>query len=863
MTTLRPQSSSYLQSMLLGDQMELSPRPGMDDDIDIDLDLDPGPPNDQDNDYIIEDAKSENTAEHLGPSIEVGNDDVMHDGGHTFTDVQEQDVEFLDEELYDAHDRILTDDLSSRQQHSSEYDPNVATFGSSGTLYSRLNTSEDQSAAGGEQEINFAQDETYASENINSLTTDKEANESSPRGAEVALVVEQEPALNEHNSPKPDQGDRGHEQASSLDGHSAPSVPATGTNGNGEDDDALTDTYEEEGPDEPTDPHSGVAHIHPVVVIYEGNEISLFPPSKNDTSDTFFLPDESLARTNICDLFEAIRSVLAGSISEDDELDMTVDGLGLELSEDSIHARTTTLSQIVDLHVQLSHQDGIDEPDPLYVALTTKVRFSKRFNDIASAAAEGQGISQLPFWHNEGQDGGGFPTENTSHSEDTDRHSGWEADYSFHQDFQSPAGDSDNPDLTGSGRTGASPALASPPTATDQDLQKQSSAIRPAMPGTSHITESAEAAGDEIDETQNPSAKVENESFLKEDHPQDRSATTTNPVKAAQETLSHQAEDELHDDDLIDYDDDDDDDDDDGGAGQFHSTGSSTLQSDDRRTSNEAEYAAINAAASRRSSAGKSSHGGSKDPPKDEAQQGVDSDQPGVSGYDDDYGQYQDENDYEGRQQYGDEAEQTQSEVFEDPEQYPESAGPNEYTGFEESVENEFAVNNPEDWTPNAWRPGEQGIAGGNGEEYYQQENIREGGTETEQAEESRYVPEHANIDLHFDEEAEDNSAHGPLTEEANHPSGFHLTPVGVPALGDTNIVQHLRETGRSTKVEEDEALYDDEDGDVFGDALYDIDEAVGTSDGEQGASQTHRDSTKRSLDEIEAGEELEDDRQG
>src|SRR4051794_35452391 len=109
MTTLRPQSSSYLQSMLLGDQMELSPRPGMDDDIDIDLDLDPGPPNDQDNDYIIEDAKSENTAEHLGPSIEVGNDDVMHDGDHTFTDVQEQDVEFLDEELYDAHDRILTD----------------------------------------------------------------------------------------------------------------------------------------------------------------------------------------------------------------------------------------------------------------------------------------------------------------------------------------------------------------------------------------------------------------------------------------------------------------------------------------------------------------------------------------------------------------------------------------------------------------------------------------------------------------------------------------------------------------------------------------------------------------------------------
>ncbi|KAI9766983.1 MAG: hypothetical protein M1840_005941 [Geoglossum simile] len=853
MTTLQPPSSSYLQNMLAGEQMELSPHPGMDDDIDIDLDLDPGPSNDQDNDYIIEDAKSENTAEHLGPSTEVGNDDVMHDGDHMCTDAQEKDVEFPDEELYDAHDQVLTDDPSNKQQDSSAYAPNATTFESSGTsYYPRLNVSGDQPATGGEQEINFTQDETYSSENVKSLTTEKEEHKNNLQENEVAPTVQQKPALSEHSSPQLDPLDRDQEQVAPLDEHSVQIVPAAGPNGNGGDDDALTDTYEEDVQDEPKDPRSGVAHIHPVVVIYEGNEISLFPPSKNDTSDTFFLPDESLARANICDLFEAIRSVLAGSIGEDDELDMIVDGLGLELSEDSIYARTTTLSQIVDLHVQLFHQDGVDEPDPLYMALTTKVRFSKRFNDIVCAAAEGRGISQLPFWHSEGQDDG-FPTENTSHSEDTDHHSGWEADYSSHQDYQSPAKDSDNPDMAGSGCLGASPDAASLPTSPSQDLQRQSSAVHSATPVADQAVDSV-AIGDEINEIRESTAKVEDQDYLKEDRPRDKPAVLPDHVDVSQGTTNYPVEDELHDDDLIDYDDDDDD-----GAGQYHSTGSSTLQSDDRRISNEAEYTTVNDAASRRSSIGKSSHGASKDPPKDEAhsgvEQGVDLDQTGVSGYDEDYGQYNDENDYGGSQQYGDEAEHTQSDVFED----PESTGPNEYIGFEEPMGNEYAIN-PEDWTSNEWHPVEQEITGENDEEYYQQETIRGDGIETEQANDNRHILEHTNLDLHFGEETQERSAHGSLTEETGHTDGFRLAPSDVPAPNDISSGQRLQEAERSSRVEEDDVLYDDdEDGDVFGDTLYGRDESLGTSDS---GSQTHRDSTKRPLDEIEYGNELEGDRQ-
>ncbi|KAH0556742.1 hypothetical protein GP486_005469 [Trichoglossum hirsutum] len=857
MTTLQPQPSSYLQSTLLEDQMELSPGPGVGDDIDIDLDLDAAPPNDQDNDYIIEDARPEDIAERMGPSIEAGNDDVMHDGDHTFTDDQERDVEFHDEELYNTHDQTLTDDISNNRRHS-EYVPNLTMFGENGSSHSpRLSAPEDLAATDSEhQEINYTEDRTSNSGDSKNLTTEREAPTSNAQEVEAAPVTKQPPALSGHNALGSNQEDGDHEQAVSLDERSVQSVQATSSDGNDEDDDALTDTYEEEESNEPKDPPSGVAHIHPVVVIYEGNEISLFPPFKDDTSDTFFLPDESLARANICDLFEAIRSVLAGSISEDDELNTTVECLGLELSEDSIHARTTTLSQIVDLYVQLFRQDGVDEPDPLYMTLTTKVRFSKRFNEISSAAADGKGISQLPFWHGGGQDYGDYPTENTSHSEDIDHHPGWEADYASHRGSQSPAKDLENPDAIGSRGTGDHAALSL--TATDRkDPQELIGATRSSIPRTSSdVAESARANNDEAHEVQRSSAKIATDGLPEEGHSQDEPVVDTDHQETVQETTSYQAEDELRDDDLIDYDDDDD------GAGQYTSTGSSTLQSDDRRTSNEAEYAAINAVASRRNPVNDLSHESLNDTPQDsthsENEQEDDFVQPGVSGYEEDYEQYNDEdNDDDGSQQYGGEAEHTQSELYEDSERYTENAHLNEYTGFQESTENEYA---PENWNSTAWHPEEQAIIGDNREEYYQQDDVQGDGSEGVHPEGSRYVSEHTNLDLHFDEEGEERAVHDSQRDGPDQTNGSGHATSGISASIDTSGEQYLGETGKSTGVGEDEALYDDDD--VLSDTFYDRDGSVGTPDSGQAASQAHRDSTKRTLDEAEDTGILEGDRQ-
>lgn len=82
--------------------------------------------------------------------------------------------------------------------------------------------------------------------------------------------------------------------------------------------------------DEPT------FNIHPVTMVYQGSEMSLFPPADQDQDhpQTYFLHDESLAGESITNLFCACRVVLAESIEEEaEELEITIGELGLQISE--------------------------------------------------------------------------------------------------------------------------------------------------------------------------------------------------------------------------------------------------------------------------------------------------------------------------------------------------------------------------------------------------------------------------------------------------------------------------------------------------------------------------------------------------
>ena len=78
--------------------------------------------------------------------------------------------------------------------------------------------------------------------------------------------------------------------------------------------------------------------LHPIVVVYQGNEMSLFPPVDQDTeqSQTYFLSNESYASESLTALFGRCKTVLADTLREDEELEIRIADLGLAINEVSI-----------------------------------------------------------------------------------------------------------------------------------------------------------------------------------------------------------------------------------------------------------------------------------------------------------------------------------------------------------------------------------------------------------------------------------------------------------------------------------------------------------------------------------------------
>ncbi|PYH45730.1 uncharacterized protein BP01DRAFT_382350 [Aspergillus saccharolyticus JOP 1030-1] len=138
--------------------------------------------------------------------------------------------------------------------------------------------------------------------------------------------------------------------------------------------------------------------LYPVKVYYQETEISLFPPREGDSSETFFLEDESLAYGSFAKLLGACRDVLKEHVSEKEVLIMDVDALNLQLVEDSMHIDKITLSQIVDLYLRLCHNEGINEPEPLYLSLSTRLTLSAELSELLAAANEGKGLTDVLAW---------------------------------------------------------------------------------------------------------------------------------------------------------------------------------------------------------------------------------------------------------------------------------------------------------------------------------------------------------------------------------------------------------------------------------------------------------------------------------
>lgn len=175
---------------------------------------------------------------------------------------------------------------------------------------------------------------------------------------------------------------------------------------------------------------SQVSYMHPIKVIYQDTEISLFPPRDGDTSETYFLANEGLAHESIDGLLKECRTILGDHASSEDSLVLHVDSLGIELSEDNIHTSKMTLSKLLDIYLHLCRNSSIERPEPLYLTLTTRANLSAEIAALLSAANEGKGISDIQVWdedyeqHEDDESGTGLSDQKIERADHTEHEEG-------------------------------------------------------------------------------------------------------------------------------------------------------------------------------------------------------------------------------------------------------------------------------------------------------------------------------------------------------------------------------------------------------------------------------------------------------
>jgi hypothetical protein len=396
------------------DSMEISSDHGhnIGEDIDIDIDLTAGQ---VDEDYILEDASFAN--DYIPqPSPAPGHDDLMIDDDNTSFKMEDADFLDVDGEQHIDQQSIFPPDTPFGQHDTS-------------TAFQEVDHQTHQIDYAYEQQVEVADHDVET----NDLLGEPEKPLADVEGHDL-LSPEKQPVVRDEQEPA-DVKPVVHETAKSYDGGSQASSPRNTT---------QTETLNEQPKSPPIleplathvapSEHSTSGPISPalpanakadepfvetstdsftsaeVKVLYRGTEYSLFSTSESDHPDTYFLSDLSVIDKPLSNLFEAIRVIIRDELTEEDELCLTVEELGLETEEVSslLHiknpanrsqqtssmASDVTMAQILILREKLLKNEGI-ELTPLYIILGIRPNFSSRLSALTAGAAEGKGLSSF------------------------------------------------------------------------------------------------------------------------------------------------------------------------------------------------------------------------------------------------------------------------------------------------------------------------------------------------------------------------------------------------------------------------------------------------------------------------------------
>ncbi|RMY37521.1 hypothetical protein D0866_03207 [Hortaea werneckii] len=152
---------------------------------------------------------------------------------------------------------------------------------------------------------------------------------------------------------------------------------------------ATSTTYNrEENPDTPTD-----TGLHPMTLYYNGSSMPLFKSKKLQDG---LLKDDNLANLSLAELMRNCRQRLALklgiNIPEEQEMTLAFDHLGLLLSENSRAAYQHSLTDVLEVYLQLHQNDGTVDSPALSMTLSHQ-QFTSQLAVLQQAAASGKGMS--------------------------------------------------------------------------------------------------------------------------------------------------------------------------------------------------------------------------------------------------------------------------------------------------------------------------------------------------------------------------------------------------------------------------------------------------------------------------------------
>lgn len=354
MSALGDLSAPLLDLPSTEDPMQFSPdmdrHASADDDIDIDFDIEDDVPDvgDDDNmDEQLDDIDDQQLFEYQEtPTV---NDDEMVDEGQTDQAHQEQDS-LVDEDLEDAEGLVMDDGLGrpllDQNVQTQEGEP-VEAYGD--------NPEDEAQSRGVENGIEVQDFGDFAAGDLLDFTepdheqnpdsgdqvrdtTDGKSSKSQRGGSELPsnLLPDKENTFDhmseQANRDASDQDNTEHLTFVTEERDAQPPETVLSTQIGPEDRDRPHDNDQERKED---DVPPITESLHPIVVVYEGNEMSLFPPVDQDAeqSQTYFLDNESYARESLSSLFDHCKSVLADSIRDEEELEIKIGDLGLTVNE--------------------------------------------------------------------------------------------------------------------------------------------------------------------------------------------------------------------------------------------------------------------------------------------------------------------------------------------------------------------------------------------------------------------------------------------------------------------------------------------------------------------------------------------------